>query len=316
MNKAIITGPTGAIGIALIKRLLKENIGVTAVCHKGSVRIKDIPDSPLVNVVECDLNRLNELQVILKNQDLSDAVFYHFGWDGTFGNTRNNVEGQIKNIQFTIDAVEVAHSLGCKRFIGAGSQAEYGRVNPNDFPKLTSLTPTFPENGYGIAKLCAGNMSRIKCEQLGMEHIWTRILSVYGPHDGKNTLVSSMIRKLQNGEHVSCTAGEQMWDYLYASDAGEAFYLLGKANAEKVNGNTYVIGSGEGKPLREYMDIIRDSVDACAELGVGEIPYADKQVMHLVADISELQRDTGFRPKVPYDEGIRYTAKWIKEREA
>ena len=54
--------------------------------------------------------------------------------------------------------------LGCYKFIGAGSQAEYGRVEG----KLTALTLTFPENGYGIAKLCAGQMSRILCEQKNM----------------------------------------------------------------------------------------------------------------------------------------------------
>ncbi len=59
-------------------------------------------------------------------------------------------------------------------FIGAGSQAEYGRVEG----KLNSQVPAFPENGYGMAKLCAGQMTRIQCESWESD-IWTRILSVY-----------------------------------------------------------------------------------------------------------------------------------------
>ncbi len=93
---------------------------------------------------------------------------------------------------------------------------------------MTALTPTFPENGYGIAKLCAGQMSRILCEQKNMNHIWTRILSVYGPYDGENTMIMSVIRKLAHGEKPSLTEGKQQWDYLYSKDAGYAMYLLGE----------------------------------------------------------------------------------------
>ena len=82
-----------------------------------------------------------------------------------------------------------AKTARCQVFIGAGSQAEYGRVEG----VLTAQTPCFPENGYGMAKLCAGQMSRVECQTLGMAHIWTRILSVYGPHDGPATMILSLI---------------------------------------------------------------------------------------------------------------------------
>ncbi len=313
MENAIITGSTGAVGIALIKRLIQENIKVTAVCHKGSARIHDIPANPLVHIVECDLDEIGNLPEGLAGKDYTGAVFYHFGWDGTFGNTRNNVEGQSKNIQYTIAAAAAAHKIGCGRFIGAGSQAEYGRPDVSHYPRLTPDTPVRPENSYGAAKLCAGSLSRMKCEQLGLEHIWVRILSVYGPYDGKNTMVSFMLGKLLKGEHVSCTAGGQIWDYLYAEDAAEAFYLLGKAGKKAVDGKTYVLGSGEARPLREYMYLMRDIVSPGAELGLGEVPYADKQVMHLAADISRLTEDTGFTPMVSFEEGIRRTADWMRE---
>ena len=56
--------------------------------------------------------------------------------------------------------------------------------------------PTRPENGYGMAKLCAGQMSRLECERLGLDHVWPRVLSVYGPYDGPSTMISSAIRTL------------------------------------------------------------------------------------------------------------------------
>lgn len=304
MKRAVITGPTGSIGVALIQKLIEQHVEVLAVCRKGSKRIKNIPRGELVTCLELDLDSLMELPQLTRG---AYDVFYHFGWDGTFGNSRNNMSGQLKNIQYTLDAVEVASQLGCKKFIGAGSQAEYGRVEG----VLSASTPTFPENGYGIAKLCAGQMSRILCEQKGLEHVWTRILSVYGPYDGENTMIMSTIRNLLNKETPSLTKGEQQWDYLYSKDAAKAMYLIGLYGR---HGKTYCIGSGNAKPLIDYVKILRDSISQTAKLGVGDIPYAEKQVMYLCADIEELQQDTGFAPDYSFEKGIVETINWYKGR--
>lgn len=303
MKRVIITGPTGSIGIALIQILIDNNIEVLAVVRRGSKRLSNIPQSKNVQIVELDLAEMEKLPEIVKKQY---DVFYHFGWDGTFGNSRNNMQGQLQNIQYSLDAVEVAFQMGCKRFIGAGSQAEYGRVEG----KLTSKTPTFPENGYGIAKLCAGQMTRILCEQKGMEHIWTRILSVYGPCDGENTMVMSTIRKLLVGEVPFFTKCEQMWDYLYSKDAGKAMYLLGM---QGVSGKTYCIGSGQVKQLVSYVEGIREVINPNATLELGVVPYAPNQVMYLCADIEELTEDTGFVPEYEFKKGIAETINWCKE---
>lgn len=304
MEKAVITGPTGAIGVALINELVQHNIKVYAVCRPESKRLANIPKNPLVTVIACDLDQLGNLSDIINE---SCDVFYHFGWDGTFGDSRNNMQGQLKNVQYTLDAVEAASRLGCRKFVGAGSQAEYGRVEG----KLNSSTPAFPENGYGIAKLCAGQMSRILCEQKQMEHIWTRILSIYGPYDGINTMIMSVIAKLMNNEKPSLTKGEQLWDYLYAKDAGYAMYLLGKKG---ISGKTYCIGSGKVMPLAQYVEVLRNCISPELPLGFGEIPYAPKQVMNLCADISDLTADTGFLPQYSFEAGIKETIEWYKGR--
>lgn len=304
MEKAVITGPTGAIGVALINELVQHNIKVYAVCRPESKRLVNIPKNPLVTVIACDLDQLGNLSDIINE---SCDVFYHFGWDGTFGDSRNNMQGQLKNVQYTLDAVEAASRLGCRKFVGAGSQAEYGRVEG----KLNSSTPAFPENGYGIAKLCAGQMSRILCEQKQMEHIWTRILSIYGPYDGINTMIMSVIAKLMNNEKPSLTKGEQLWDYLYAKDAGYAMYLLGKKG---ISGKTYCIGSGKVMPLAQYVEVLRNCISPELPLGFGEIPYAPKQVMNLCADISDLTADTGFLPQYSFEAGIKETIEWYKGR--
>ena len=134
--------------------------------------------------------------------------------------------------RYTIDAVRAAAALGCRVFVGAGSQAEYGRVEG----MLEPATPANPENGYGMAKLCAGIMSRTEAAALGVDHVWARVLSVYGPHDGPATMISGTIRALLAGQCPPLTQGEQKWDYLYSADAAEAFYRMARSGQ---NGAVY-----------------------------------------------------------------------------
>lgn len=294
MKRVIISGATGTIGIALIEELLKHGIEVLILCRKGSVREKAISDHPKLYKIYASLEDYADL----KNETgKSFDVFYHFAWDGTIGNTRNDVSLQYRNIKYTLDAVNLAKRFGCKKFVGAGSQAEYGRVEG----KLTAMTPAFPENCYGMAKLCAGQMSRLYSEQLGLEHVWVRILSIYGPNDGIQTMVMSTINKLKNGEKAKFTKGEQFWDYLYSGDAAEAFRLIGETGK---NGKIYVLGSGKARPLSEYIKIIGDKLNARQLIELGVIPYSEKQVMYLCADTIELQKDTGWRAMTTFEQGI------------
>ncbi|MGN1089603.1 MAG: NAD-dependent epimerase/dehydratase family protein [Huintestinicola sp.] len=300
MNTAVITGPTGAIGTALCTKLISEGVKVYAVCRRDSARTDRIPKG--AELVFCDLDRLSELKEKIGHTD----VFYHFAWANTAGPGRNDMYSQTDNIKYTLDAVKAAKALGCECFIGAGSQAEYGRHNE----LLTPETPCFPENGYGMAKLCAGQMSRHMCSELGMRHIWARILSVYGPYDGENSMISFVIRTLLNGDEPSLTAGEQMWDYLFSYDAADALYLMWQKGRD---GGVYPLGSGKVRPLREYIEILRDSIDPQLPLGLGKNPYGTNQVMYLGADISTLEKELGFKPAYSFESGIKLTIDSIKK---
>lgn len=294
MKRAILTGATGAVGSALIKELIKNNIEVLVLCRENSVRNCNIPIHPLVTKEYCDLSELN----VVTNKTGKDwDVFFHFAWLGTTGTARNDMYLQNQNVRYALDAVTAAKRFGCHAFIGAGSQAEYGRVEG----LLTPETPAFPEMGYGIGKLCAGQMTREYAHQLGIRHIWARILSVYGPNDGAQSMVMSTINKLKKGEVPQFTKGEQMWDYLYSGDAAEAFRLLGERG---IDGKIYVLGSGTARPLAEYIKDIRNIVKPNAEIDLGAIPYSERQVMHLQADVDELHNDTGWTAHTTFTEGI------------
>lgn len=292
IQKIIVTGATGCVGSAVVRRALANDIQVTCIVHQGSQRLSNLPKDERLEIVECNLSDYATLQL----EGLHDA-FIHLSWEKTFGASRDDAEVQTRNIQYTLDAVHLAHRCGCKVFIGAGSQAEYGVQSVDLTPEL----PVKPESGYGIAKYAAGKLSAMFCKSLGMRQNWVRILSVYGPNDGENTLINYVIRELKAGRSPELTKCEQLWDYLYADDAGDAILAL----AEKgIDGKAYPLGSGKGRKLSEYIEDIRKSINTDVKVNYGAKDYYPHQPMHLVADLKELTTDTGWKPACTFLSGI------------
>ena len=300
MKTAVITGATGAIGRALISVCIQAGYEVLAVVHRTSPRAADLKRIEHCQVLHLDLSEYDSALEEMKKQNVTSEgceLFFHLAWMAPFGKERENLPLQLENVKFSLDAVSFAKALGCTTFVGAGSQAEYGRVKG----KLSPDTPTFPETGYGAAKLCAGQMTRLACDQTGLKHVWTRILSVYGPHDGVHSLISIAIDDMIHNRETSFTPCDQIWDYIYSEDAARAMLLVAQQGK---HGNVYVIGSGEAHPLKDYIQIIADISGYVKKIGFGKRSYNDKQVMYLQADIARL-RTLGFVPLVSFEEGIK-----------
>lgn len=301
--RAIVTGATGMLGWNLIEYLIRQKVEVLAVVNPISNRKDCIPNHPYVTIAECDMDSLSALPI-----DHPYDYFFHLGWKGTHGADRENLYLQEENVRDAMKAVDLAKRAGCEVFVGAGSQAEYGSKHRN---KLSGTTPTDPETGYGIGKFAAGFLTRKRCEQLGIRHIWVRILSIYGPGDGAHTMVMSGIDQMLKGRVPCYTKAEQLWDYLYVEDAVEALYRLAQSGKDQ---KVYCLGSGEVRQLKEYIYDIRDAVCPELEVRIGALPYPDHQVMYLCADVEELKRDTGFTVKTSFRVGIRKTIQWVREK--
>ena len=292
MKKMIITGSTGMIGHYLVREALSRQYEVWCIIRRGCLRASDLPVSGNLNIVEADLCEYHSLTL-----DGQFDCFVHLAWDKTFGMSRDDVDIQLKNIEYTLDAVRLAKRLGCSVFVGAGSQAEYGVL---DIP-LKGSTPVSPESGYGIAKYTAGKLAGLLCQQMNMRFNWIRITSTYGLGDAAYTLVSYVIDELLAGRSPELTHCVQQWDYLHGKDAAKAFIAVVEHG---VNGKTYPLGSGDSRKLSSYVNEIAQIVNPSIILGYGKKIYYPHQPMFLVPDITELTTDTGWKPEIIFRDGI------------
>ena len=123
MKRIIVTGATSMIGTALIEECIRHDIEVYAVVRAGSSKTKRLPESARIHQIECELEKLEELPAKITGEC---DTFFHIAWGNTGENRNSSTELQSRNVFYTLKAVRAAHAMGCKRFIGAGSQAEYG----------------------------------------------------------------------------------------------------------------------------------------------------------------------------------------------
>jgi nucleoside-diphosphate-sugar epimerase len=250
-----------------------------------------------VRVIPGSLEDLSSLDAGLR-QNPVDAAF-HLAWSGVTGESRNSTEPAIQSVTGSLRLWDLLGQHHCSTFIGVGSQAEYG-------PQATALTedlPTAPQTVYGASKLALGLLLKQLCATAGMRFAGLRLLSAYGPGDDDRHMVPTLIQTLLRGEKPALTAGEKIWDYLYVSDAAAALCAVLESDAV----GFFNLGSGQPSALRDFVSMLRDSIDPRLPLGFGEVPYRRDQVMHLVADIRRLQAATGWAPQISLQEGIQRT---------
>lgn len=298
MNAVIVTGATSMLGIATVQVCLENGVKVIALTRANSRRKSCLPKSELLTLIECDLSDLSKVDLPEDNYD----IFYHFGWGFTDRTTRDDPVLQSKNIGYTLDAVQLAHKCGCRKFLGAGSQAEYG-FHTERITEETSITPGVC---YGYAKYAAGKLAEKLCNKLGMVCIWTRTFSVYGRYDSENTMIPYALHQYKMGEIARFSSGMQMWDFLFEEDAGKYFYLLG----EKVEKDVLVnVASGNVKPLKEYVEEMAEVLNELSqdrlfryelERGAEDVPSNG-----INPCVSKLRELTSYVPQIGFREGIK-----------
>lgn len=302
--RCLVTGATGHIGSHLVRYLLERGVEVAALVRPTTSnlwRIEEILHR--LHIIKGDLSNIDRSKAAI--QRFAPDIVIHLGWRGVTSGHRNDPVQITQNLSGSLRLLELAHQGGCQRWIGLGSQAEYG---PYD-RVLTEDLPTRPVTAYGVAKLCLGLLSGKLCEAYGIGFTWLRLTASYGPMDDYDHMIPELILKLLRGEKPSLTLGEQRWDYLYVRDAVEAIWRA--AITPEAQG-IFSLGSGEAYTIRSIAERIRDLIDPNLALGFGEVPYRPDQVMHLQADISRLKRAIGWAPQVRLDEGLRRTVEWVK----
>lgn len=305
MKSAVITGGDGFMGTHLTKYLVENGYEVFAIVIPQS-RTKDrLSGLSHVHVVEGEVNHFKDIVSVLPKRP---EVFFHFAWAGVTPDQRSDFVYQMQNVELSTNAVRLAAEIKSKKFIFPGSTMEYVYYGK---PLDKNAIPS-PPNAYGVAKISARYACSILCKELEVPFIYTVISGIYSEDRNDNNVIYYTISKLLHGERASLTKLEQLWDYVHIDDVVYGLKLIaenGKADS------FYALGHGDNWPLANYIYKIRDIIAPKAELGIGDVSYTSSEMPCSCVDLKTLHEDTGYVPKVSFDEGITRVIEEVKKRE-
>lgn len=302
MSRILVTGASGFVGAAVADLAAREGHQVTALVRNPSSP-RAVSLAGRCDIAVADLSNRDAVRAVL-SEARPDYVI-HSAWEGVGGPDRAG-DIQLDNIRTTVDLLDSAIAAGARRFIGIGSQAEYGRHDR----RIDENTATEPFLLYGAAKLSACHLTRQRASEADMGFAWLRLFSPYGPGDNPNWLIPSVAAQILAGQAPRTSAGTQKWDYLHIDDCAQG--ILATAVTENAHG-VFNLSSGHAVTVRSIVERLRDLACPGLPLTFGEIPFGPNQIMHLEGDCSRLIAATGWTPHIMIEDGLATVVESLRQ---
>lgn len=291
---ALITGASGFIGGALLRRLRESGVAVTCLGRHAS----RLPDGvPAIRVPRFDPPTLRSCLA-----DQGYEVIFHLAAYGVSPSDRERAAMFETNVAGTAALVEVAADVGCRAFVHVGSCSEY--ATPTREEPVGEDHPLNHEALYGASKAAAGLWGHALARAVDVPFQWLRLFNVYGPGEAAHRLVPHLADHLRRSEPVPLTAGAQFRDFLHVEDvvtglllAADAALLgrLGPFNlcsgqAVTVKSLAQHVAAASGKP--EHL------------LRFNALSYRPGEPLWLVGRPDRFAEATGFRAKIALEDGL------------
>ncbi|MDQ3609405.1 MAG: NAD(P)-dependent oxidoreductase [Actinomycetota bacterium] len=296
MSRVLVTGASGFIGSHAIAPLLAAGHEVHAVSSR-----EPAADA---GAIWHRANLLESAEVIAA---VRPDVLLHLAWyteHGRFWTAPDNVRW----VEASLALLRTFVAVGGRRAVLAGTCAEYDWSGEE--PLDESETPLRPATLYGAAKHALHAVALAYAAQVELELAWGRVFFLYGPGEAPGRLVPAVARALLAAEPARTTAGTQVRDLLHVHDVATAFAALVDSD---VSGAVNV-ASGEGVALREVIELVAQAAGRRELLELGALHSRPDEPDRLVADVTRLREEVGFRPHVTLPEGIESTVAWWRSR--
>lgn len=328
----VVTGADGFMGSHLTEALVELGAHVIAFVratssgalnnighlrHRLRVVFADLTDKTSVDYLIRDLTSAPDRPYIFH---LAAQAHVGESWHRPYETVMANVIGTLNLLQSIVD-----HGLEVEKLDTAGTSEEYGNVREavahhHDYDEQGGVvfherSPINPKSVYATSKVAADFLTMNYHDAFGLPGVVTRMFNNYGPRQNPRYITGTIITQALERERVELGQLEPMRDFCFCTDGVRGHLTVA---AYGIPGDVYVYGQGENISIRDWAELIlrigEEEGYWPAGREIASVPERYRpgasEVMALRVGYEKLARETGWRPLVSWEEGIRATIAW------
>jgi dTDP-glucose 4,6-dehydratase len=330
----VVTGADGFMGSHLTEALVELGADVHAFVRatssgalnnigylRGRLRVHfaDLTDKTSIDYLIRELRSAEDRPYVFH---LGAQAHVGESWHRPYETVMANTVGTLNLLQSIVD-----HGLELEKFDTAGTSEEYGNVREavahhHDFDEQGSLilherSPINPKSVYATSKVAADFLTMNYHDAFGLPGVVTRMFNNYGPRQNPRYVTGTIITQALERETVELGQLEPLRDFCFCTDGVRGHLTVATRG---IPGDLYVYGQGKNISMRHWAELILRVGRAEGYWGDREIASTPdrfrpgaSEVMALRVGYEKLHRETGWEPKVSWEEGLSRTIAWYAD---
>ncbi|MGG6462845.1 NAD-dependent epimerase [Solilutibacter silvestris] len=330
--KILVTGAAGFIGSTLSHRLLERGDEVLGFDNLNDyydptlkeARLALLEGKPGFRFVRADLEDREAVDRAFKEfkPDRVVALAAQAGVRYSLENPRAYIDSNIVGF---LNILEACRHFGCGHLVYASSSSVYGANRKLPFAVEDSVD--HPVSLYAASKKANELMAHTYSHLYNIPTTGLRFFTVYGPWGRPDMALFLFTRKILAGEPIEVfNNGRHSRDFTYIDDIVEGIIrtldhvpgpdpaydpLQPTPASSTAPYRVYNIGNSQPVELLRYIEVLEDALGRKAEMRM--LPMQPGDVPDTFADVTALQRDTGYKPATPIETGVRNFVNWYRD---
>jgi len=310
MNKYLVTGGAGFIGSHITEELVKRGHEVRVVDNFLTGKRENI--TSFLDKIELIEGDIRDFEVCKRASEGVDFVLHQAALPSVPRSIKDPLLTNEINIRGTLNILLASREVEVKRVVFASSSSVYG-----DDPQLPKKEGSegSPLSPYAVSKRVGEMYCQVFSRILGLSTVCLRYFNIFGPRQDPLSQYAAVIpnfitRMLKEEKPVIFGDGEQSRDFTYVSNVVEANILA--SEAQDVSGEIFNIAYGERTTVNSLAARINEIL--MEEISPSYDEPRPGDVKHSFADISKARKMLKYEPLVPFDEGLKESIRWYRER--
>jgi dTDP-glucose 4,6-dehydratase len=333
----LVTGADGFMGSHLTEALVQLDASVHAFVRatssgalnnighlreRLSVHFADLTDKTSVDYLVKELLEAPDKPYVFH---LGAQAHVGESWHRPYETVMANTLGTLNLLQSIVD-----YGLELEKFDTAGTSEEYGNVREavahhHDFDEeggliLHERSPINPKSIYATSKVAADFLTMNYHDAFGLPGVVTRMFNNYGPRQNPRYVTGTIITQALTRETIELGQLDPMRDFCFCTDGVRGHLMVA---ARGIPGDLYVYGQGKNISMRDWAELIlrvgrEEGYWEAREIASMPERYRPgaSEVMALRVGYEKLHRETGWEPRVSWEEGIARTIAWYADNRA